>query len=415
MITRRRLLQSAGAFVALPSLEALPLSTTTPGRRCLVAINVPLGLYAHALFPEDPAHTGLDTEYLAPFQPFHDRMTLISGAYHPGVANGHVSTPRIFTGAPNLGDVDPKLAKNTESFDQTAARHLGHLTRFGSLTLSMGNQPHSWQANGMAVPAYSRMDDVFKKLFTADAAGDVASLRSRLATKGSVLDAVMAQARTLHPSLSSSDREKLDEYFHAIRETEKRVTKENTWLDTPKPKAERPRPSEDLAPNSIVADIRNLLDLTHLALETDSTRIVACDLFRQGNVGLDGVNNGYHNLSHHGQDPENIRQLKLIESALLAEIRHFIEKLANTRETDGTSLLDHTCVVLVSNLGNASSHSSQDLPALVFGGGLNHRGHLHFTPANTTPLSNLYLTVLQSMGVKEERFATSTGPLKQLV
>jgi len=416
-ITRRRMLQTTGgALFALPALESLGAATPGAGssRKCLVAINMPLGLYAPSLFPEDLASESLDTEYLAPFKPLHERMTLISGAYHPGVANGHVSTPRIFTGTPNMGGPDPKLAKNGESVDQCAARHLGHLTRYASLTLSMGNAPHSWQANGMAVPAMSDMGEVFHKLFAADSKGDVDKARNQLGRKDSVLDAVMEQAGALQPALSDTDRDKLNEYFHAVRETEKRVVKEGEWLDTPKPKVD-PSQRPEKAGGDFVTSVRNLLDVTHLALQTDSTRIVACDLFRQGAVQIDGVTNGYHSLSHHGRDPENIRQLQLIETAVLQELRRFIDKLANTDEGDGTSLLDHTYVVLVSNLGNASSHSSLDLPVVLFGGDLKHGRHIHFKPSNTTPLSNVYLTILEKMGVKEPRFGTSTGTVSQLV
>lgn len=417
-ISRRRMLKTTGgALLALPFLESFHLrAAETAARECLVAINMPLGLYAHGLFPEDLTQNTLDTEYLAEFKPFHDRMTLISGAYHPGVANGHVSTPRIFTGTPNMGGADPKLAKNGESIDQCAARHLGDRTRFASLTLGMGNNPHSWYANGMAVPTHRDMGAVFKKLFVADASGDVEKARAQLADKGSVLDAVVGQAKALKPALSTTDRDKLEEYFHAVRETEKKVMKDNAWLDTPKPKVDRDNAlPEDVKDDGFVPSMRNLLSMAHLALETDSTRIIACDLFRQGNVGIDGVTNGYHSLSHHGKDAENIRQLKIIEHTVLAEIKAFIEKLANTKEAYGSSLLDHTRVVLVSNLGNASSHSSLDLPVVLFGGGLRHGNHLHFRPTNTTPLCNVYLTLLESMGIKEPRFGTSTGIVPQLV
>lgn len=416
-ITRRRMLKTTGgALLALPFLESLHLrAAETAARKCLVAINMPLGLYSHSLFPSDLTSSSLETEYLTSFKSFHEKMTLISGAYHPGVANGHVSTPRIFTGTPNLGGVDPKLAKNGESLDQCAARHLGHQTRFASLTLSMGNTPHSWHANGMAVPAYSDMGEVFQQLFVADAAGDRDAAKKRLEAKGSVLDAVMEQARALKPSLSSTDQSKLEEYFHAVRENEKLVVKDNSWIDTPKPKVARETAFEDPDPSGFIPSVRNLLNMTHLALETDSTRVVACDLFRQGNVGLDGVSNGYHSLSHHGKDPENIRQLQIIEKAVLAELHAFIEKLSNSREADGSSLLDRTHVVLVSNLGNASSHSALDLPVVLFGGEFDHGKHLHFRPTNTTPLCNVYLSVLESMGIQEPRFGTSTGIVPQLM
>ncbi len=416
-ISRRRMLKTTGgALLALPFLEGFHLrAAEQASRQCLVTVNIPLGLYSHALFPEDPSSPTLETEYLSAFAPFHDQMTLVSGLYHPGVANGHVSSSRIFTGTPNMGGADPKLVPNGESLDQCAARHLGDRTRFASLTLTMGNGSYSYHANGMAVPAYKDMGSLFKKLFAADASGDIENARRRLALKGSVLDAVYQQSKALQPALSSTDREKLDEYFHAVRETEKRVVKDGSWLDTPKPQVDKSAAPRKADGDPFVNSVRNVLDLAHLSLETDSTRILTCDLFRQGNVNLDGVTNGYHNLSHHGQDPENIRQLKIIETALLAEFQRFIQKLADSKEPDGSSLLDHTYVVLTSNLGNASSHSSHDLPLVLFGGGLSHGKHLHFRPTNTTPLCNVYLTLLERLGIQESRFGTSTGTISQLV
>jgi len=407
---------AGGTLLALPFLESFHVrAAEKASRKCLVAINVPLGMYAPALYPEEITSTAIDSEYLASFGDLRDKMTLFSGLYHPGVSHGHVNSSRIFTGTPNLGGSDPRLAKNGESFDQCAARQIGDLTRFSSLSMAMGGGQYSWMANGMAIPAEGNLSRVFKKLFVSDSTGDIDIVRQRLAAKNSVLDAVLQQSKSLKPALSRVDSEKLDEYFHAIRETEKRVAKDNAWLDTPKPKVDKSAAPNPATAGNFVGTLRNQLDLTHLALQTDSTRIVTSDIFNQGTVAIDGVNNGYHNLSHHGQDPENIRQLKLIENTILAEVQAFIQKLDATKEASGESLLDNTFVLLVSNLGNASSHSADNLPAVLFGGGLKHGRHLRFGPVNTVPMCNLFLTILNQMGVKETRFGTSTGVISQLV
>lgn len=416
-ITRRQMLRAVtGATLALPFLESVHLAegataATQPARR-LIAINMPLGLYAGGLFPKDLSSPSLKTEYLSDFSEYHSQMTLISGLYHPGVSNGHVCTPRIFTGAPNLNAPDPKLAPNTESFDQVAARHLGHHTRFSSLSMAMHGQfAYSWHENGMALETHRDIPRLFKILFEPDSRESIQDAHRQLDFRHSVLDAVFAHANSVKPKLSQADREKLDEYFHAIRQTEKSLGKQQRWLDTPKPSADGAFLQEAAEETGLIPRARSLLKVAHLALATDSTRIITCDLFEQGNVSIDGVTNGYHGLSHHGQDPENIRQLKIIEQALLRELKTFIGDLANTREADGASLLDHTSVLLVSNLGNGSNHSSQNLPALLIGGGYPHGKHHNFRPANETPLSNLYLTVLQKMGVPTQRFSTSTGPI----
>ena len=417
-ISRRRILKSAtGATLALPFLESLHLSAEVKKTRdCLLAIQMPLGIYAGALFPDGSNLDPLSTEYLAPFKDFHPKMTLLSGMYHPGVSNGHVSGSRVFTGKSNLGYGDPKLAPNAESFDQVAARHLGKHTRFSSISLNTrGEHSASWFNNGMNVPAQTDMKKLFDRLFKEESVADQASHQKRLNMKKSVLDAIWEHSKTIEGSLTQTDRDKLGEYFHAIRETEYGIRKEGEWLDRPRPKVDADAYPDQRDDGGFMLKVRNQLDMAYLALVTDSTRIMTSIIGAQGNVGIEGVNNGYHGLSHRGKDPENIRQLKIIESSILAEIKRLLNRLDAVVEPDGKTLLDHTTVILTSNLGNGSNHSSQNLPVVVFGGGYNHQKYISYTPANETPLCNLYLTTLQKMGVPEERFSTSTGIINQLV
>jgi hypothetical protein len=215
----------------------------------------------------------------------------------------------------------------------------------------------------------------------------------------------------MQPRLSKRDREKLGEYFESVRATEKRLVKSEEWMHQPKPRVDS-KPPTPFAPDEIITNLRNVCDLTYLAFKTDSTRVITFGYFRQDSVAVPGVKIGYHGLSHHGQDEGNIAQLKLVERAFFAELKTLLTNLGNTKEGDAT-LLDRTTVLVTSNLGSGNSHSNKDLPVLLAGGRFKHGQHLTFTPGST-PLCNLYVSVLNQLGFEDKSFGTSTGTLKGL-
>jgi hypothetical protein len=182
-------------------------------------------------------------------------------------------------------------------------------------------------------------------------------------------------------------------------------------MHQPKPKVNS-KPPAPFAPEEIITNLRGVCDLTHLAFKTDSTRVITFGYFRQDTVAVPGVNIGYHNLSHHGQDEGNIAQLRRVERAFFDELKTLLTNLKNTKEGDST-LLDRTTIVVTSNLGSGNSHSNKDLPVLVAGGRFKHGQHLATAPG-TVPLSNLYLSVLHQLGFADKSFGTSTGTLKGL-
>ena len=156
-----------------------------------------------------------------------------------------------------------------------------------------------------------------------------------------------------------------------------------------------------------------MFDVMALALQTDSTRFITLHLGNGGKVELDGVTEAHHALSHHGQDEEKLRQLAILENALLAEWADFVRKLKTVQESSGT-LLDQTMVLLTSNLGNASSHDNKNMPVLFAGGGFKHGQHLAFDTKNNYPLPNLYLSALHRLGLHHDRFSTSTSTMTGL-
>jgi hypothetical protein len=367
-------------------------------------ICLPLGIYRDSFVPKQSGTDFELPEYLAPLSGLRDRFTIVSGMEHPDVGGGHASQPRIFTGVPSS-------ERNRRSLDQHVAGTLGQHTRFDSLALSAGANDFGWTDGGSMVPPEKNVADAFARLFAEDGAANKAKVLREIGRGRSILDHVLDEARDMQSRLSQRDRDKLDEYFESVRATEKRLVKSEEWIHQPKPQINS-KPPAPFAPDEIITNLRNVCDLTHLAFKTDSTRVITFGYFRQDTVVVPGVNVGYHNLSHHGQDEGNIAQLKRVERAFFDELTTLLTNLQNTREGDAT-LLDRTTIVVTSNLGSGNSHSNKDLPVLLAGGRFQHGQHLAIAPG-TVPLSNLYVSVLNQLGFEDESFGTSTGTLPGL-
>jgi hypothetical protein len=255
---------------------------------------------------------------------------------------------------------------------------------------------------------------VFAKLFLEGRPEEVQAQARRLADGQSILDTVREQAQKLKPSLGTGDREKIDEYFTSVRELEQRLAQAEAWSKKPKPKVDAKPPVNIQNSADLVGKTRLWFDLIHLALQTDSTRLITLQLLGTSSVPpIPGVNQGHHDLSHHGQDPTKIAQLKALELEKLKTLRDFVTQLRETRE-EGESLLDRTMVFFSSNLGDASKHSVKNMPVLLAGGGFQHGQHLAFDENNHPPLCNLFVSMLQRMGIEADKFGSSTGTLTGL-
>ena len=409
-LTRRRFLQATGVSLALPWLESLA-QTGAPPRR-MVCICTPLGLHAPFLFPQQAGRDYEQTPYLEVFGDLRNDLTVISGLAHPEVGSSHDSIYSFLTAAPH-----PEIRagfRNSISLDQFAAAHIGGETRFPSLSLSCEGFSLSWTRSGAIVPSDSFPSSVFRRLFLDGRPEEVQAQMRRLKAGRSILDTVGEQARRMQPQLGAADRGKLDEYFSSVRELERGLARAEEWSKRPKPRVNVNPPQDITNSADLIGRSRLMFDLIHLALQTDSTRLVTLMLLGTSLVPpIQGVNLGHHDLSHHGQDPTKIAQLRAVESEKLRTFRAFLMKLKETREQGG-SLLDRTTVFFGSNLGNASSHSTRNLPVLLAGGGFRHGQHLAFNPASPPPLSNLYVSMLQRLGVNADRFGSSTGTLSGL-
>ncbi|QDV25116.1 DUF1552 domain-containing protein [Aureliella helgolandensis] len=410
---RRTFLRGAGVALALPLLESsLPAAKQDKPRcRRLVAINIGLGLHLPNIVPQQSGRNYDLPTYLKLLGDFREQFTVISGVSHPEVGGGHSSYKSFLTCQPH-----PNSAgfRNTISLDQFAAAKFGSETRFASLALSSSGPGLAWSRSGVEIPTLTRPSFVFQKLFLAGNPAERAQQTQRLQEGQSVLDVVMEKTKRLESKLSGRDRDKLDQYFEAVREAERRLAKAEAWEQKPKPAVDVKPPQDERDSKKIVECMRLMYDVMHLALESDSTRFATYNIAGMNAVPvIPGVDSDYHNLSHHGKDPAKIAQLTLVESALMQEFGRFLQKLSETTTPEGT-LLDSTMVLFGSNLGNASSHDTKNMPIVLAGGGFQHGQHLAFDPKNNYPLPNLFVSMLQQLGMETDTFGTGTGTMAGL-
>jgi hypothetical protein len=414
---RREFLRGAGVALALPVLDYFAprvragQKPAAPPRR-LVSICTPLGLHAPNFFPEAIGPDYEFSPYLDTLKEFRNDFTVISGLSHLEVGSSHDSAYSFLTGAPH--PENRAGFRNSISLDQFAAERIGDQTRFPSLTLAAEGFGLSWTRSGAPVPSDVFPAPVFARLFLEGRPEEVEAQARRLRDGQSILDMVRDRSRQMQSAVGARDREKLDEYFTSVRDLERRMVVSEEWSKKPKPKVDAKPPENNYSPADLIGKTRLMFDLIHLALQTDSTRLVTFMLLGTSDVPpIPGVSLGHHDLSHHGQDPKKIEQLRTIEIEKMKTVRELLEKLKKTEE-QGESLLDRTMVFFSSNLGNASNHSSKNLPVLLAGGGFQHGRHLALDPQNPPPLCNLYVSLLQRLGIEAQEFSSSTGTLTGL-
>jgi hypothetical protein len=414
---RRKFLQGTGVALTLPMLDAfLPRARgeeVKPSGKKMVCICTSLGLHAPFLFPEETGADYTPTPYLELLKEHRKDFTLFSGLSHHDQtgANGHTSEMTWLTSArfPGLG-----AFKNTVSLDQLAAEKIGMQTRYPSLVLGTGSPSLSYTRGGVMIPAESRPSRVFAKLFLDGSPADMKRQVQKLREGQSIMDTVSEEARRFTRRVGVADRDKLDEYFTSVRELEQRLVQSEAWVQKPKPKIDAEPPRDITNGSDLIGRMQLLFDLIPLALQSDSTRVIT--IFLQGANAVppvSGVTIDHHNLSHHGQEPDKIAQLRLVETEQFRVFSGLIDKLKRKQE-GGTVLLEDTMVLFGSNLGNANSHDTRNLPILLAGGGFKLGGHTAFDAQKNAPLCNLYVSMLQQLGLETDAFGSSTGTLSGL-
>ena len=444
-IPRRTFLKGMGATIALPALDAM-----TPSLKALAALEPPGGTtfpkrMAFLYLPNGanmadwtPKDVGADFEWpyiLEPLKAFQSDVQILTGLAHDkarphgdGPGDHARASASFLTGcqARKTAGADIKAGV---SVDQIAAEKLGRFTRLPSLELS-GDKARpsgecdsgyscayqfnlSWKTASTPMPPEVDPRVIFERLFSSELDGEVGATRAaRLRNRQSILDFVAEDARRLKQNLGYTDRRKLEEYLTAVREVEMRIEHSERFAATP-PDFTKPAG----IPKDREQHIRLMLDLLALAFQTDTTRIATYIIAHDGDnraYPSIGVAEGHHDLSHHGNDETKKQKIAKINRYHATQLAYFLEKLKSIREGEG-SLLDNCMIVYGAAISDGNAHSHDNLPILLAGrGGGTLQAGRHLKLNRETPMTNLYLSMLEKMGVPAERVGDSTGKLEEI-
>lgn len=419
MPNRRHFLRGLGGVcLALPSFESLQGTEFNASKaKRFVCVSPNYGMHPSGFFPEKTGDDYVMPKLLKPLEKHRSDFSVFNNLDHPGVGGGHGCSNTFLNGM-ELRDTKDQ-PQRLHSLDQLLSEKIGQQTRFPSLRLGAGGV--SWSRAGIILPTEGSPSKIFAKLFLEDNPKVKASQRKFLDEDGSILDVVYADAKRLGARMAKIDQAKLDEYLTAVREVERKLQRRATWIDVPKPQAS----SKVIEGNDeLVVDLNYpyntpvMYDLVVLALQTQSSNVITF-----GHPGgnrlfpFEGVELGYHSLTHHGKRPDLLRQLTIIESYYIRHFARFLDRMKATKDADGRSLLESTVILFGSGMGNASSHSSRNLPILLSGGGFKTGQHHRFERIGRDgrPLCDLFVSILQRLGVETDRFSTSKGNLNHLI
>lgn len=444
-LSRRTMLKGLGVSLALPLLESMGTSHLIAGEAAATPAGAPVRM-AFMYVPNGvhmqtwtPAAEGAGYELpwtLEPLQPFKDSFNILTGlTQQKAAANGdgpgdHARALATFLTGTQARKTNGADIRAGVSVDQLAAMELAKHTRFASLELGCdpaamaGNCDSgyscayssniSWKSESQPVPKEVDPKLVFERLFTSGRPGETEAARQRrVKYNQSVLDFVTDDARKLHAQLGGSDRRKLDEYLTAVRELELRIAKSGQQDDLAALQSKKPAG----IPSKFSEHVRLLGDLMVLAFQTDTTRVSTLVFANEGsnrNYTEIGINSGHHELSHHESKEEKLEQLRKINRFHIEQLAYILGRMQEIREGEGT-LLDNTVLVYGSGIGDGNRHNHDDLPLLMAGraGGTIDTGR-HIKYENGTPMTNLFLSLLDRVGAKVESLGDSSGRLSGL-
>ncbi|MCH2162186.1 MAG: DUF1552 domain-containing protein [Phycisphaerales bacterium] len=435
-IDRRAVLKGiAGASLALPVLEAMGqvVVEETPRRFCALytANGMSLPKAAHGIdewswFPKTEGTGYAFGKSTAPFAPFRDNLSFMGGMYHESgpKADPHTCSDMWLTGAP-LHDPAPGTY-NTVALDQVVAKHTKQFCRQPSLVLSIDagtgylsrTGTISYNAEGRPIPAENDPRRIFDRLFRGDRRS-LEAQRDRLKKRITLVDSVLENARSLNKRLGKADRTTMDEYLASLHEVESRLIASEKWIDIPLKPQDHSHLNLDASPDDDPGEYyRTMFDLIALAFDADITRSVAFMLNREDGMGISdtfplklGLSKTHHNLSH-AEDKQGQLDFAKYDLFLSEQLAHFFGRLQQYQDRNG-SVLDNSIVLYGS--GASTTHNSTNLPTMLVGGanmGLKHGTHWRQADSR---MSNMYLSILRSMGIEEETFADSSSTLGSTV
>jgi hypothetical protein len=446
LLNRRHALRGLGIALALPLLDCMrPLRAAETAARAKrsVFIYLPNGVNT---IDFQITQAGADYKFsqsLLPLEKHRANVTPISGLYHPhGLGHHHNCSSIWLTG----GKIGPS-ERNTISVDQLMAQVTAPLTRYSSIEISNQGQSLAYTADGVGLPAQANPRVVFREMFTTPQGG-IAKQRRSLQRRGSILDVVLGEARTLGDQLGQDDRGRLEQYLTSVREVEVRTERAHKWLDTPPPTVDPAVQSQlnrDVSLERLGEYLRTMYDIIVLAFQTDMTRVATFSTGNEGNgpaVPEIGIKQDRHSLSHHNANPKLMQELTASDTFNIQQFSYFLDRLSQVEDADGP-LLDSTMALYGSGMAFGHSHGNANLPLILAGGGglgIKHGRHVDFNaqgkadgfsyeldtpsrhygicfnPVNSKAhLSNLLLTMAQKMDVKADKFADSNGVVSEVL
>lgn len=422
--SRRNFLRSSTAVIALPFLEsfgfrrfASAATTVAAPPKRMIFLGTGFGVTADSWYP-DKDDTGYDytlPESLKPLARHKPDISILQHLEHANSRDGHSGSTFWLTGADRFA-IPGRNFHNTISVDQVAAAQFGRETRYTSLhmdgsdLLGHGAGSISWNQSGKPIQGLNNPVALYHKLFSGDSI-PLEQRQAMLAEERSALDAVLSDARSVKNGLTKTDIDKLDEYFDSIRDIEKRIAKEESWLNVPKkrPTDAIKEPGEGLEGAPAVEIV---YDMMVAAMQVDASRIFTYRLPSDSFCASIGSSYSAHNLSHYA-GTERTKDSILRDQSHAKLIARLLDKLKATTEADGSSLLDHVALTFGSNL--RSKHSLDNCPTLIAGGGAGFKQGRHLVmKEEKTPLCNLWLSTLRGSGVKAESFGDASGVIDEL-
>lgn len=435
-LDRRAVLKGiAGASLVLPVLEAMgkDVAEQVPRRFCALytanGMSLPKADHKMNEWSWFPTVEGRDFTFgksTEPLKNFRQQLSFMGGLYHPSgpKADPHVCSDMWLTGAPLH---DPKRKTyNSVALDQVVALHTKQYCRQPSLVLSIDagvgflsrTGTISYSVTGKPIPAENNPRQIFNRLFRGDQSS-LQAKRDKLQKRIKLVDAVLENARTLNKKLSRSDREKMDQYLTSLSEVESRLIAAEKWIDIPLKKQDYSHLNLDVTSEGEPREYyQNMFDLIALAFDADITRSVAFMLNREDGMGISdtfplklGLKKTHHSLSH-AYDKDGQLQFAKYDKFLSEQLAYFFEKLQGYQDRSGT-VLDNSIVLFGS--GASTTHNPRNLPTLVAGGANMGLKHGSYWRKNDTPMSNLYLSILHSLGIRQDAFSDSTGVLSDSI
>ncbi|WP_221029794.1 DUF1552 domain-containing protein [Actomonas aquatica] len=445
-LSRRNFLRGMGASLALPAFASLTPSKLLAATAALETATTPTGAPLRTAFVTFPNGAIPDrwwptggmsnfalSETLAPLANVRDRVQIFKGLDHENATAGddgagdHARGNGVFLTGVRL----KKSATDVQagiSIDQVIANHVGHLTRLPSLEMTCDANRQSsgcdsgyscayqynisWKSPTQPMTPENNPRLIFERLFGSGAHGErQANAKRRMENRRSVLDFVMDDARSLQRKLDASDREKLDQYLSGVRDVETRIERAERFGPNVDPAIKTP----EGIPEKHAEYVQVMYDMMLLAFKTDSTRVCTFVLGHDGDnrsFSEIGISEGHHELSHHQNRSDRIEKVATIDHWYVTQFAQFLQKMDETEDIDGNSLLHNSRIIYGSGNADGNRHTHHDLPVLLAGGGGGLLNPGRFVEVDSQPMSNLFLTLANQVGVKDlPRFGDSTALL----